>query len=323
MPQGRRLADLVQDAGRKLGRSREDVKPILSSLEENWYDTVDSLRDTTAAELHELGVPQRFAKELLTLVQQESGGERRGSSPPPMPRRDGKGKSKKGESKGKGSSWDSGWTSRDRGHREDSYHHDSSYDRHNAREEKGKGKGKSCSKGKEREKGKSKEDSNSWSKGKSKGKSKDGPQDRVPLSQREYQYTHKITFDIEEIDENFPLGARIIGKEGRNVQHIHKATGAHVWLCGKGSRCRNDNGKESDEPLHVVVQSDDKEGLDKAIEITNDLVDTVLEQYAAHTRGESDDGVKDDEPRSSGKGKGKGKAKKGSGEPPAKRSRRD
>lgn len=73
----------------------------------------------------------------------------------------------------------------------------------------------------------------------------------------------------------------------------------------------------------MVVQSDDKEGLDKAIEITNDLVDTVLEQYAAHTRGESDDGVKDDEPRSSGKGKGKGKAKKGSGEPPAKRSRRD
>lgn len=328
MPAARRLEQLVQDAGKKLGRSREDVKPMLSTLQENWYDTIDSLREVNDTELRELGLPLRFAKELLTLVQQESGGGRRTSSPEPVPRRDTKGKGKKGDradSKGKGSSWD-----RDKGHEKDSYRDDSSTGRNHAKEEKGKGKGKSSGKSK------GKEDSDSWSNGKSKGKSKGKDKDDqnagVPPSQREYKYTHKITFDIEEIDESFPLGARIIGKDGKNVQHIHAQTGAWVWLAGKGSR-RGKKGKggdkESDEPLHVVVQSDDKKSLDEAIKFTNDLVDTVLEQYAAHVRGEDVDVVKDDESKTghtrerAEKGRGKGKGKKGSGEPPAKKSRRD
>lgn len=288
---------------------------MLSTLQENWYDTIDSLREVNDNELRELGLPQRFAKELLSLVQQESGGGRRTSSPEPVPRRDTKGKGKKGDkgdSKGKGSSWD-----RDKGHREDSSWHrdDSSNGRNHGREEKGKGKGKSSGKSKSKE---------------GKSKDRDDQNAGVPPSEREYKYTHKITFDIEEIDESFPLGARIIGKDGRNVQHIHSQTGAWVWLAGKGSRRgKKGDAKESDEPLHVVVQSDDKKSLDDAIKFTNDLVDTVLEQYAAHVRGEDVDGVKDDESKTghvrerAEKGRGKGKGKKGSGEPPAKRSRRD
>eukprot|EP00931_Biecheleriopsis_adriatica_P049645 TRINITY_DN2871_c0_g1_i1.p1 TRINITY_DN2871_c0_g1~~TRINITY_DN2871_c0_g1_i1.p1 ORF type:complete len:364 (+),score=78.48 TRINITY_DN2871_c0_g1_i1:72-1094(+) len=335
-----RLQDLVSDAGRALGRSRDEVKPFLRMLEDNWYDSVDSLRDASAGDLQELGLPQRFAKELLLLAQQAGSGGRRGSrdsSPPPVERRKsdkGKGskgksdKGKDGKSKGKGDYGKS--DSRDYRSRDSD------------RDSKGTSKGKS----------KDSYDDNWTRKGKGKGsKDKDEDDEYVRPSQREYAHTHKITFDIEELDESFPLGARIIGRSGANTRHIHDTTGAWVWLCGKGSG--NKDGKD-DEPLHVVVQSDDLDSLNEGIEATNDLVDTVLAEYAEHTQ-RRENGQKDSDdhggcfecgekghfarecPKLGRKGKGKGKSKDGKGkskrdrddgrsghsEPPLKRQRRD
>ncbi|CAE8693536.1 unnamed protein product, partial [Polarella glacialis] len=185
-------------------------------------------------------------------------------------------------------------------------------------------------------------------------------QDGVRPSQREYEHVHKITFeDREVLDPKFPLGARIIGKGGRNTQHIKEVTGAYVWLRGKGTGSRESFSSkvgekwegEADEPLHVIVCSDDLEGFQEAIDITTDLIETVYEQYAEwlETGGEREDsGPRGDischvckgdhfardcpERGDKGKGKGKGKSKskgkgKGKGrddhdEPPAKRARK-
>eukprot|EP00931_Biecheleriopsis_adriatica_P034623 TRINITY_DN1997_c0_g5_i1.p1 TRINITY_DN1997_c0_g5~~TRINITY_DN1997_c0_g5_i1.p1 ORF type:complete len:294 (-),score=55.44 TRINITY_DN1997_c0_g5_i1:107-988(-) len=290
----RRLQDLISDAGRSLGRSREQVKPFLAILEENWYDSVDSLRRVKAPDLQELGIPQRFAKELLLLVEREGG---RGSSPIRRHKGDDKGKGK-----GKG------------------------------RDDKGGKSGKGKGKDKDREKGSRRDDSDrDWpkrnkGKGTRKGEGKNGMDDdeeggdSAPPSQRSFAHTHKIHFDIDDLDENFPLGARIIGRKGRNVQHIRKVTGAWVWLAGKGSRNFEEDGQETEEPLHIVIKSDDVDSLEKAIEITNDLVDTVLQQYQEWCSNGKEFAHEEEVSK---KGSSKGKRNRDHDDPPIKRSRRD
>jgi len=307
MAPSKHLQDLLSATGRALGRSKQDTQPFLKLLEENWYDTVKSLRDCSTADLQELGIPQRFAKELKAQVDKEDAKDRG-----------------KGKSKGKAQQ-DAPRRDRDRDEVSKSsggpcFVCDGP---HFAREcpvekaQKGKGKGKEKGKGKG-------------------GKGTDDQRGTRP-SQREYAFKHKITFDIEEIDETFPLAARLIGKGGRNVQHIRQSTGAWVWLCGRGSSDGNEHhAEESDEPIHVLVCADEQKSLDEAINITNDLVDTVLEQYSEYvaSKGESIDGEPplDDSTEGSyergssgqkGKGKSKGKSKgKGKGKSKSK-SRRD
>ena len=46
---------------------------------------------------------------------------------------------------------------------------------------------------------------------------------------------------------------------GRNMKHITATTGASVWLCGQGSGQKGLGGQEPDEPLHILLKSDDKD----------------------------------------------------------------
>mmetsp|Transcript_96831 Transcript_96831/g.283067 ORF Transcript_96831/g.283067 Transcript_96831/m.283067 type:complete len:344 (+) Transcript_96831:156-1187(+) len=120
------LRELVAEVGAVLGRGQEDVEPFVSLLEENWFDTVESLEEVSAQDLAAVGLPLRFARELVLVAgrktsgvdlapavytgQEEKGRGKGGDK--------GKGKSKgkgkgKGKTKGKGKGKDRDWDDRD------------------------------------------------------------------------------------------------------------------------------------------------------------------------------------------------------------------
>ncbi|CAE7552218.1 KHDC4 [Symbiodinium pilosum] len=241
-----RLPDVVKAAGKSLGRTWSDVQPFLKLLEENWYDTVESLRSVGIADLQALGIPQRFAKELLQLSETKSSHD------------GGKGNTRaaeaQGNQEGQRHSWDKG---------------------------KGKGKAKGKNKSKDGNNGKGKDGKDCGeSKGikGSTGKSKES-QNEGEATERDYLHMHKIHFEVDQLDPQFPLAAKLIGKGGRNMKHITATTGASVWLCGQGSGQKGLGGQEPDEPLHILLKSDDKEALEEAVKTTDDLIDTVMEEY--------------------------------------------
>lgn len=108
--------------------------------------------------------------------------------------------------------------------------------------QKGKGKGG---------KGKSKD----WAQN-GKGKASKGKDEDDPCI-RPYVHMHKITFDIDQLERNFPFGDRL------------------AKLCGKGSSDSKD-----DELQCVLVQSNDLDRLNKGTDIMKDLVNTALAEYA-------------------------------------------
>jgi len=110
------VRDLVVQVGTLLGRSARDVQPFVRTLEENWYDSVQSLKDATADDLSALGLPRRFAVELCSAAAVGRSGKSSGS---------------KGKASSKG--------------KEESHYDD-----------RGKGKGKNKGKGKDREDSKGK-----------------------------------------------------------------------------------------------------------------------------------------------------------------------
>lgn len=372
MPASRHLQELVADAARAVGRSVDDVRPFLKLLEENWFDTVESIRTLGAKEIQDLGIPLRFARELVLLAARRGSGSvppppapapaavlvpapaaagvgsgrsplappapaapaapartvppRHGSAasvPPPQrgqpvplpkqqPRPEGKGEGTgKGEKSHKGdwSDWRKDkhdWEKPERPERPE-------------RTEKGKNSGTS-GKGKhpETKAGKGTSEWDAWHaqsafaqspKGKGKGREEDWQPHGHGKGKRDqrgsvscYQcggehfqrdcpenakgqgkhrghapslHTHKIFLDIEDPDPSFGLNGRLIGQNGQNVKHIREITGATVNLAGQGS-----GDGSSDEQLHVLLQSQDAQTLDEAIRVTNDLIDTVLDQYA-------------------------------------------
>lgn len=296
-----RLRELVQDTAKRLNRKAEDADPYLSLLENNWYDTVDSLKVVQVAELQALGIPQRFAKELLQLAQTEFQRPEQPSHPPPPPgppprkrsrdpdaHEDGgwsDGKEKGGQwkaSKGSPTWEDSNRGSSDKGKWKKDRDKGGKGDRHNDRSADRPNSGRD-------DHGGNKWWEEDWHKGqrgadrRSQWDHKEEPVEKhheEPVSHKNFQLTHKITF-ADELDPKFPLAARLIGKGGQNVKHITKTTGAWVWLCGRGSGFKEVNtGCEADEPLHVLVKSDDQASLDKAVSQTNDLLDTVLQMYS-------------------------------------------
>jgi len=270
----RTLQDAVKAAGRSLGREWSDVQPFLKLLEENWYDTVESLRSIGISDLQALGIPQRFAKELLQTC--EADAKVRALTPP---REKGKGKGAKGKKergeKGAGksgladSSSSSGVALATGGH--------TSTDNGKSKG-KGKGKSKDTAKGSKGGKTKNKEhsaeaDLHQYA------QSQDG---QSLESEREFQHVHKIQFEDDQLDEGFKLASRLIGKGGQNMKHIKNQTGASVWLCGRGSQQRYGKASDMDEPLHILVKSDDQEVLKEGVKLTNDLINTVMEEYSRY-----------------------------------------
>eukprot|EP00435_Cladocopium_sp_Y103_P047669 s1542_g14.t1 len=364
MPASRHLQELVADAARAIGRSVDDVRPFLKLLEENWFDTVESVRTLGAKELQDLGIPLRFARELVLLAQRGGSGSGSGSGsslpPPPAPAPAapavpavlvpapaaagvGSGRSplappapartvpprhgtaaavpppQRGQpvplpkqqprqpSKGKGEG-----TGGDQSHKDwNDWRNEKNDWERPERTEKGKNS-HSSGKGKRPETKTGKGSTSEWDawqsaqsaqspKGKGKGYEEDWQQHGHGKGRREHRgwehyqrefsenakgqskhnahapslHTHKIFLDIEDPDPSFGLNGRLIGQNGQNVKHIREITGATVNLAGQGS-----GEGSSNEQLHVLLQSQDAQTLDEAIRVTNDLIDTVLDQYA-------------------------------------------
>ncbi|CAO3649781.1 unnamed protein product [Mucor hiemalis] len=75
---------------------------------------------------------------------------------------------------------------------------------------------------------------------------------------------------------HFNLRAKIVGPNGAFVKHIQQETGSRVQLKGKGSGFyESSTGVESEEPLHVHISCSREEGLEAAVKLTQDLLDTV------------------------------------------------
>lgn len=98
------LRTLVISVGARLGRDRKDVEPFADALSENWYDSVESIRDANPSDLCSLGLPRRFATELVAAAKANDAGSEEVSIEENDEADAGKGKafgSGKGKSKGK------------------------------------------------------------------------------------------------------------------------------------------------------------------------------------------------------------------------------
>jgi len=130
-------------------------------------------------------------------------------------------------------------------------------------------------KGKQNEKGKGK------GKGKGKRKGKD--------DQGRDGYWKEI-LDLWDCDHSFGLRDKIVGERARNVHHIQDQTGAKVWCGG--------------DPLKVEVSANSSDILSKAVQMTQDLIGTVYDEFLKFQGGDGHRG----KGRDRGKG-GKGKDK--------------
>jgi len=161
------------------------------------------------------------------------------------------------------------------------------------------GGGKSKGKGKSKDKGKDDD-----RKGKGKGKSKG----------RSGELRHTLPIDVHGIANDFAFRPKIIGNRGSNVHHIQDQCGVTVEL----------QGHQEDGELRLVITANDDASLDKAIQMCEDLINTVFAEYDEYSGGGGDSG----HTRKGGKGKkgdrkGDGKGKKGKGKGKAKKGARE
>ncbi|KAL0075357.1 hypothetical protein J3Q64DRAFT_1643337, partial [Phycomyces blakesleeanus] len=90
---------------------------------------------------------------------------------------------------------------------------------------------------------------------------------------------HKIYVGIEG-SPHFNIRAKIVGPQGAYVKHIQNETGSRVQLKGRGSGFYETNtGVEAEEPLHVHISCSRQEGLDQAVNLTQNLIDTVKSEH--------------------------------------------
>ncbi|XP_064618726.1 KH homology domain-containing protein 4-like isoform X2 [Lineus longissimus] len=85
----------------------------------------------------------------------------------------------------------------------------------------------------------------------------------------------------ENAPPNFDVKGKILGPGGSYIQHIANETIAKVTLKGKGSGVPEPNtGRESFEPLHLLIQHPNMAGLQHAKELTTNLIQTVQQEMA-------------------------------------------
>jgi hypothetical protein len=74
----------------------------------------------------------------------------------------------------------------------------------------------------------------------------------------------------------FNVVAKLVGPSGEFVKHIKKQANCQVQVAGKDCGLK---AHESDEDLHIRLDAHSAEGLVKAKQLTQDLVDHVVQQY--------------------------------------------
>jgi hypothetical protein len=116
--------------------------------------------------------------------------------------------------------------------------------------------------------------------------------------------------DSQELAEGVSLRGALLGRGGENFEHIRAETGVRLWLSGRGSGRETDGpGPEDKGPLRVVLASSQREALDRATELCQDLVRSVREQQQQrreHQASSNRDEGKGRGNEANGKGKGKG-----------------
>ena len=104
------------------------------------------------------------------------------------------------------------------------------------------------------------------------------PYDKDPPPGKVFEYQHKIWLDMEADRQGYDsLNAHLLGKGGQNFRGIHERTGAWLWLRGHGAghtSCLDPTPRK--EGLHLLIEHDDKERAQLAVEMATGLLDTVL-----------------------------------------------
>ena len=105
------------------------------------------------------------------------------------------------------------------------------------------------------------------------------------------KYTCKYEILIPN-DKEFQIARRLIGSKGCNMKKIideckllepHSNDIVKLRLRGRGSGYKEGpQNKESDEPLHLCISAKNKEGMEKASECVNDLLNKIYEDYKKH-----------------------------------------
>ena len=105
------------------------------------------------------------------------------------------------------------------------------------------------------------------------------------------KYTCKFEILIPN-DKEFQIARRLIGGKGCNMKKIidecklldpYSNDIVKLRLRGKGSGYKEGpQNKESDEPLHLCISAKNKEGMEKASECVNDLLNKIYEDYKKH-----------------------------------------
>ena len=105
------------------------------------------------------------------------------------------------------------------------------------------------------------------------------------------KYTCKFEILIPN-DKEFQIARRLIGGKGCNMKKIidecklldpYSNDIVKLRLRGRGSGYKEGpQNKESDEPLHLCISAKNKEGMEKASECVNDLLNKIYEDYKKH-----------------------------------------
>ncbi len=93
-------------------------------------------------------------------------------------------------------------------------------------------------------------------------------------------------------DKEFQIARRLIGSKGYNMKKIidecksiepNLYDNVKLRLRGKGSGFKEGpQNKESDEPLHLCISAKNQEGMKKACECVNELLNNIYEDYKKH-----------------------------------------
>ncbi|KAF4672550.1 hypothetical protein FOL47_000385 [Perkinsus chesapeaki] len=90
----------------------------------------------------------------------------------------------------------------------------------------------------------------------------------------------RFVIGAERMHKDFPIVGRIIGPNGEHMKEIHNKTAAKLRLRGRRSNYREGpEQKESDEPLHLCVSSNDEVSYRRTCEMVEHLMKGVYEDY--------------------------------------------
>ncbi|KAH7380011.1 hypothetical protein BKA66DRAFT_465525 [Pyrenochaeta sp. MPI-SDFR-AT-0127] len=91
----------------------------------------------------------------------------------------------------------------------------------------------------------------------------------------------KISVGLEPIS-GFNLRAQVVGRGGDNVKYIQQETSCKVQIKGRGSGFMEpQSGQESDEPMYLHIAGPRPEGVERAKQLCDELLEKVKSDYQA------------------------------------------